>query len=156
MNKPKDRSGKLKAFKQKATSKNKPKKIEMENQKQIVRKATWQSDERFSISGDEFQALSNFANIMAPLVEMSNRILGQAELDGKLGFDYSYTDNTPLEAEVKEKYESERMEKLEKRREEIEKYMKALRDQSEKLNAEMAKIKPETDLTSSPPETQPS
>lgn len=138
----KNRSGKQKAFKAKQKNKNRTK---MSNNKQIVRKATWAPDERFPLSGEEFQALSQFASLVAPLVEMSNRIMGQAELDNKLGFEYIYSDNTPVEDELVKQYEEERIQKLTKKREEIEKYMALLQAQNEKLNAEMTKIKPQAE-----------
>jgi hypothetical protein len=139
----KSRKNKGKAYGEKQKKKNNIN-VNMEQpQKQLVRKAAWSSEERFSISGDEFQALSNFANLVAPLVEMSNRVLGQAELDDKLSFEYAYADGSEVEAPVIEAYEKERLEKLTKKREEIEKYMTLLREQTEKVTREMAKIKEE-------------
>lgn len=146
----KDRSGKLKAFKQK----HKPKKPNIKMEKQIVRKATWPSEERFTVTGDEYEALTKFANFVAPLVEMSNRILGQAELDEKLGFEYAYIDGTEVPAEIVAQYESERLSKLSKRREEIEKYMKLLHEQNEKIKEEMTKIKPDPSDEVQPPEAE--
>jgi hypothetical protein len=145
------RAGKQKAFKEKQKNKNR---IKMSNNKQIVRKATWAPDERFPLNGEEFQALSQFASLVAPLVEMSNRMMGQAELDDKLGFEYIYSDNTPVEDALVKQYEEERLQKLAKKREEIEKYMALLQSQNEKLVAEMNKIKPTVEETTAPgPET---
>lgn len=151
MTKPKDRKGKAKAFQQKAKSKAKTlqqmreinTRTVMNNQKQVIRKATWSAGDKFMISGEEYQALSQFANLVAPLVEMSGRIMGQAELDEKLAFVYAYADGSEVEPEVAAKYEEERIEKLEKRRAEIQKYMELLQEQNEKVTAELAKVKPE-------------
>lgn len=147
----KSRKNKGKAYGEKQRRKSKKDNME-QPQKQLVRKAAWSSDERFSISGDEFQALSNFANLVAPLVEMSNRILGQAEMDDKLSFEYAYADGSEVESSVIEAYEKERLEKLTKKREEIEKYMNLLREQTEKVTREMAKIK--EDSVAPPPEEE--
>lgn len=144
MTKPKDRKGKAKAFREKAKSK-KVKNIDtvMNNQKQVIRKATWSANDKFMISGEEFQALSQFANLVAPLVEMSGRIMGQAELDEKLAFVYAYDDGSEVPVEEATKFEQERIEKLEKRRAEIQKYMELLQEQNEKVTAELAKVTPE-------------
>jgi hypothetical protein len=144
MTKPKDRKGKAKAFREKAKSK-KVKNINtvMDNQKQVIRKATWSASDKFMISGEEYQALSQFANLVAPLVEMSGRIMGQAELDEKLAFVYAYADGSEVEPEAATAYEQERIEKLEKRREEIQKYMALLQEQNEKVTAELSKVTPE-------------
>ena len=148
MTKPKNRKGKAKAFQQRAKSKAKTlqniqlKNIDtvMNNQKQVIRKATWSASDKFMISGEEYQALSQFANLVAPLVEMSSRIMGQAELDEKLAFVYAYADGSEVEPEIAAQYEQERIEKLEKRRAEIQKYMELLQAQNEAVTAELAKV----------------
>jgi hypothetical protein len=143
MTKPKNRKGKAKAYSQKAKSKNLKKDTVMNNQKQVIRKATWSASDKFMISGEEYQALSQFANLVAPLVEMSSRIMGQAELDEKLAFVYAYADGSEVEPEVATQYEQERIEKLEKRRAEIQKYMELLQAQNAAVTAELAKVAPE-------------
>lgn len=143
MTKPKNRKGKAKAYSQKAKSKKVKKDTVMNNQKQVIRKATWSASDKFMISGEEYQALSQFANLVAPLVEMSSRIMGQAELDEKLAFVYAYADGSEVEAEVATQYEQERIEKLEKRRAEIQKYMELLQAQNAAVTAELAKVAPE-------------
>ena len=141
--KPKNRKGKAKAYSQKAKSKNVKKDIVMNNQKQVIRKATWSASDKFMISGEEYQALSQFANLVAPLVEMSGRIMGQAELDEKLAFVYAYADGSEVEPEIATQYEQERIEKLEKRRAEIQKYMELLQAQNTAITAELEKVAPE-------------
>lgn len=140
--KKKDRSGKLKEYKRSQKVKNQ--KIVNMNNKQIVRKATWNADERFLISGQEFQALSDFANIVRPLVEMSNRILGQAELDEKIGFEYAYDDGSQIPQDVLDSLEKERLEKVAKKKAEIENYMKLLQEQKEKLAKQLETIEEQT------------
>lgn len=136
----KDRSGKQKAYRDKnKTKRNLKSKPNIDMEKNVIRKATWMADDKFVISGEEYQALTQFANLVAPLVEMSNRILGQAELDDRLKFEYAYSDGTEVESTDVEKFEAERIEKLSKRREEIEKYMKILQEQNEKVKEQMAK-----------------
>lgn len=105
----------------------------------VMRKAVWSPDENFILKGSELEALSRLAEAFAPLVNIPTSIIRQADLEGKLQYEYSYTDGAKVPIHIVNEHEEKRKAELERNRKMIEEYNNALNAKLKKVAEDMEK-----------------
>lgn len=68
-----------------------------ENVQPIYRKPTWNANDSFSISGQELESLTNFANQFRPIIGIVDRILTIGEIEGNIVNEYVNQDGSPAD-----------------------------------------------------------
>lgn len=118
--------------------------VPAKNKEDVVSKPMWDSRETFLISGIEFEAIAALAQAFEPLISTSKRVLKQAELDGKLKFNYFHPDGSKVSTLMEKELEKERIEGVEKERkmleEKLAEHQKLIKEQQEILKKQAEKL----------------
>lgn len=104
----------------------------------VMRKATWDSNADFMIKGHELHALAALSEAFSPLVNIPNRLIRQAENEGTVRYQYTYTDGASVPIHIVKEFEDTRKAEVEKNKQMLKSFYEGIQEKAEEETSKLS------------------